>query len=337
MKVFFNIHEDDKPYQGMLKAIIKQHDISGAASLKTYDLTALQKTAADNHCQAVFVTNPDTLKSILDRPKATLDAYRGSRLNFDIPVFIGNPMDHLTKVSHGRWLFDRDLEKVKQFNIPPNSFQWKRAENATDRAALLREMSEALLIAFDIETKPSIRLITCISFSGLMADGKIKTWVIPFVDFTEIHYHSDHDLGMAIQCMRDVLSLPIPKVAQNGIYDCTYCLAAQAPPINYLYDTMMMAWSRYSELPKSLDFLASIYLHDYVQWKQESEEASDRKDIMSYWAYCAKDSWSTLRIAIQQMMISSPTSYWMHNYKRTFRLSYPAIYMAFEGCLLDLE
>ena len=71
----------------------------------------------------------------------------------------------------------------------------------------------------------------------------------------------------------------------NGLYDCLHSITYHAEPIHWSMDTMALAHAQFSELPKSLDFVASITLDDYLQWKTDAEQASKNKDIQQYWGY----------------------------------------------------
>lgn len=319
----------------MLLSILKQHQLTGGISNKAYSLNDIQAKATDFGADAIVVSNPDTLERITGRATATLDAYRGSRFNFPVPVFIINPLEHIHTVPHGRWLLDRDFEKVKDCKKPAQKFQWKCADTLDGFSQLHSDAKSALMMAFDVETNPSYRLITCVSFAMLMPDMSIKVWLIPFIDFTRCHYASDTMYGSALAVYQTVMALPCPKIAHNANYDATYGITYNAEPNNLVLDTMIMGWARYSEIDRDLGFVSSLYLYDHCQWKHEADAASAAKDIMSYWAYCARDSWSTLRIMLQQLMLTDDSSYWVYNYRRTIRLIYPAIYCAFEGCLID--
>ena len=98
---------------------------------------------------------------------------------------------------------------------------------------------------------------------------------------------------------------------------------------------MAMMHSEFSSLPKSLDFVASITLPDYLQWKTESEAASKSKDIKAYWTYNGKDTWFTARILLHYL--KHLPAYAKKNYSMQFPLVYPCLYGAFEGLLIDQD
>lgn len=341
MRLLLNVAEEDKRYLGMYTAILKQHGHQALMSSSVYEATDLVKIAQEKICDAIIVSNTKSLHKITNKPPvgtykgATLDEYRGSRFNYAVPIYIINPLEHLVTVNHGRWLLERDIEKIKTCKTAIVPFRWHLADCPDTFSEAIADAWKAIVIAFDIETKPAYNMITCVSYAMLFESGEIKVWVIPLYDFDRRHYIDVELFKTAIQAIQHINGLPVTKAAHNGIYDCTYSITYNAEPSHYLFDTMFFGWSRFSELYQSLDFNASLYLYDYCQWKHEAEDASEKKDIISYWAYCARDSWSTLRIMLQQLMLSQPSDYWVHNYKRTFRLTFPSIYCAFEGCKID--
>jgi DNA polymerase I-like protein with 3'-5' exonuclease and polymerase domains len=341
MRLLLNVAEEDKRFLGMYTALLKNHGHQALMSSSVYEATDLVKIARDKYCDAIVVSNTLSLHKITNRPPvgtskgATLDEYRGSRFNYDIPIYVINPLEHLVTVPSGRWLLERDIEKIKTCKTKIIPFEWKLADHPDTFSHIISRAHKAIVIAFDIETKPAYNMITCVSYAMLFEDGKIETWVIPLYDFDRRHYNVQCDFEAALQTIQIINKMPTTKAAHNGIYDCTYSITYNAEPSHYLFDTMFFGWSRFSELSQSLDFNASLYLYDYCQWKHEASDASNKKDIVSYWAYCARDSWSTLRIMVQQLMLSQASDYWIHNYKRTFRLTFPSIYCAFEGCKID--
>jgi uracil-DNA glycosylase len=123
----------------------------------------------------------------------------------------------------------------------------------------------ALVISFDIETKPSKRQILCIGF-GL---GSLSL-VCPFADTRQIdnsYWRSIQDETSAWRFVRAMLSLPQPKITQNGMYDITWLWAEAGIKISgNLEDTMLFHHSMFPEMTKGLDFLGSIYAN-LPAWK----------------------------------------------------------------------
>lgn len=119
-------------------------------------------------------------------------------------------------------------------------------------------------LSFDIETKPAMRLLDCIGLSG----DPSYALVIPFLDQTkpDWSYWSEEDEPKVWRWLKTVLESPRPKVAQNGVYDYIWLKAHKISVQNWTCDTMLAHHALFPELPKSLDFLGSIYTEE-VAWK----------------------------------------------------------------------
>lgn len=333
MRVLVNHNEEDSKYRQNLAFILKEAGLQGVTSVKTYDIASLQDTAKRANCEAILLLNTATLKNLLGA-EATLDKYRGTRINYTIPAIVTNPIEHVHTVTHGKWLLKSDLKKFRRIKEPVQAFDFIVADSQEVWSEALAYFRNCLIISFDIESDSAPQM-TCISFTGLHPQLGVKTFVVPLVDFAVVHYRTADELGDALLFIRTVLALAVDKAAFNGIYDSQYCILYDAYPIQYLYDVMMLFWARYSELPRSLDFVSSVLCYDYFFWKDESDIAKDKKDIRSYWAYCGKDSWYTLRNLIE--MLSDLEPYQIHNYNKTFRHTFTALYTAYHGMRIDPE
>lgn len=312
---------------------MKEAGLTGAATEKTYDITTLQRMASHAKCEAILLTNPDTLINLLGE-KATLDKYRGTRINYPIPVIVANPFEHIHSVTYGKWLLKNDLKKFHKLKVKPLPFDFIVVNTQETRSQALAFLKNCFLISFDIESDSAPQM-TCISLTGLDHQGRVQVFVVPLVDFDKIHYSTPEELGETLVFIRTVAALDVIKVAFNGIYDSQYMTLYDAMPLNYLIDVMMLFWSKYAELPRSLDFVASILGYDYFFWKDESDAAKKNKDIRSYWAYCGKDSWWTMRCLLE--MLTQLEDYQTHIYNRTFRLTFPVLYTAYQGMLINPE
>jgi DNA polymerase I-like protein with 3'-5' exonuclease and polymerase domains len=312
---------------------MKERGLTGVSSAKTFDITTMQEAAIKTKVDAILLSNSETLKKLLGE-QASLDNYRGTRINYSIPIIVTNPFAHIHTIEYGRWLLEKDLDKFKRIKEPIQVFDFILVNSEELRREALHFLKSCLIISFDIETDNK-RQITCISFTGLSTTKRVLSFVVPLVDFDHIHYQDADEFQDALLFIQEVLALSTAKLAFNGMYDSQYCITYHAWPENYTLDAMILNWSRYSELPRSLEFNASIHCYDYFFWKDEADEAKKKKDIRSYWAYCAKDSWYTLRVLLSQL--SDLQAYQVFNYQETFRLTYPDLYCAFEGIKINQE
>jgi len=130
-------------------------------------------------------------------------------------------------------------------------------------------LRHAPVISFDIETSGD--QITCIGF----APGPSSAMVIPFRDNRRRDpggcmgcYWPTHEAEvLAWRFVRRVLSLPQPKVAQNGLYDINFLWTRYGiPVVNFEDDTMLLHHALQPESLKGLGFLGSVYTNE-SSWK----------------------------------------------------------------------
>ncbi len=348
MRILVNYESKDQAYLPILQYHLKNRNFQAIATTLPLSIGELVMKAKNAKCDAILICNGDTLKNCVSSPKATLDLYRGSVLRFSVPALVCNSLSHTQTVSYGSWLLGRDLDKFKKISTglkDDDLFFYEVLENVFDFHKCLDVLRSAVCIAYDIETKTvgeneetfqgGETFITCVSYTAILPSGKLKSYVLPMVDFLHDHWKTDTEYANAIEFLRMANALEIPKVMHNGLYDCLHSIAYRAYPMNWTLDTMAMAHAEFSELPKSLDFVASITVQDYMQWKTDSEEASKNKDIQQYWGYNAKDTWYTARILLHYL--KHLPAYAKKNYASQFPLVYPALYCSFEGLLIDQE
>jgi DNA polymerase I-like protein with 3'-5' exonuclease and polymerase domains len=343
MKVLVNYEDIDKGNLSSLSYILKGLGISAVATKRVMTPSEMVETAKTAGCQAILICNTESLLNCVPNPKATLDAFRGSVFRYSLPALVINRLAHIHTVPHGSFLLQKDVLKLTTLNqkVPP--FKVNVLNNQDEYSFVIDRMATSLLTAYDIETITLLEnedaclagetLISCAGWSILLPSGHIETYVLPMIDFGVDHWVEPGQYEKAIEFLRSANALPTPKVMHNGLYDCTHSIAYHAEPQNFCLDTMALAHAEFTELPKSLDFVASIHLPDYVQWKDDAESASKTKDIRKYWAYNGKDTWHTLRVCIEQLR-NMPT-YAKHNFADKFKLVYPALYCAYEGFAID--
>jgi len=121
----------------------------------------------------------------------------------------------------------------------------------------------ASILSVDIETKRGH--ITCIGFS----DSSTSAFIVPFYDNrreNKCYWPSLDEELCARKLCNQLLSSPIPKLFQNGLYDLQYLLRENYTVNNCLHDTMILHHAMYPELPKGLGFLGSVYTNE-ASWK----------------------------------------------------------------------
>ena len=354
MKVLVNYEAAEKPYLGILAGIFNEHGVTAVSSAKPMELMEIIRKAESTACNAIILVNTETLSKCVPGKNPTLDAWRGSRLQTKVPILIINKLAHIHTVSYGRWLLNSDLRKLRSIAVPAMKFRYEVLRTVEDFDRVLPYFEkEALFNAYDIETKTKdikdkewatlspngepveVRptIITCASWTLVFPDLRYKTFVLPLENYAGPHWLKDSEYECAIQFLQHVNRMQTRKVMHNGMYDATHSIVYNAEPVNWTLDTMAMAHAEYSELPKSLDFVSSLWLDDYIYWKSESDMASAAKDQERYWGYNAKDTWYTARNALA--WLQNAPAYARRNYAEKFPLVYPSLYGNFEGFRID--
>jgi len=342
MKVLVNYEASEKGYLSGLAYVLRKLGMEAVSTPTTHTPLELVRKAKAVGCQAIVICNESTLRNCVPNPKATLDNYRGSKLKYEIPLLIVNKLNHIHTIDHGQWLLTNDLQKLQSMEVAP-VFNFSILQDQSLYPQVLSEMRKSILTAYDIETitileneeerRAGHTLISCASWSILLPSGEIKTYVLPMIDFHVEHWKGMGEFETAVEFLREANKIEVPMVMHNGMYDCTHSIVYHAEPAFFCLDTMAMSHAQYVELPKSLDFVASVHLPDYIQWKDDAASATKDKDIRKYWAYNAKDTWHTLRVCMAQLR--SMPAYACINYADKFKLVFPALYCAFEGLRID--
>lgn len=347
MRILVNYSAEERNYLPVLQYHLRARGLEAIATSQPYTLGELLTKAQTAGCKAILLCNEQTLKNCVPGDKPTLDMYRGSRLNFSVPAIVCNKLAHTQTVSHGAWLLGKDLDKFKDLGKKEEKFEFTALTEVKMFEEAFSVLRSSAFIAYDIETVTvenrddndnlidTNTLITCCSWTAVSHDLKLTTYVLPLINFMQEHWVTDKDYEEALLLMRRVNALPMAKSMHNGMYDSLHSIVYHCEPHNWCLDTMAMMHSEFSELPKSLDFVASVTLYDYIQWKAEASEASKEKDILRYWAYNGRDTWNTARITIHYLR--NLPAYARKNYASQFKFVYPFLYTGFEGILIDQE
>lgn len=346
MRVLVNLSKEENNYKSQLAFILGKHNVDAVSSSHTLTIGELQAKAKLAQCKAILLCNEETLANVVPGAKPTLDQWRGSVLRHDVPIVVINKLAQINTVKYGQWLLSKDIEKLAFLRNKPTPFEWTILNKVEDFSLALDQLSRAIAIAYDIETrtlnedelKAGDTIITCASWTGIFSVGNkltLHTYTLPLVSWEGDVWKDDGDYALALELLQKVNALGIDKAMHNGMYDCTHSIVYHAEPHSFSYDTMAMAHAEYAELPKTLDFVASYLLPDYIYWKDQAEQTAKKKDWQGYLKYNALDTWNTARIMIRQLQ--TVPAYALKNYAQKFHLVYPALYGNFEGLLIDQE
>lgn len=167
-----------------------------------------------------------------------------------------------------------DLMKAKRESASPTINRPRRElwlRPTVEDLSLFDEihMSRCKHLAFDIET--SHNQIDHIALSPHPHAA------ISIKFFSHEHHYSHEDEVQIWRWVKKHLEGPLPKVAQNGLYDIQYLRLYNIRVHPYAHDTMLLHHALQPELPKGLGFLASIY-SDEAAWKMAHHAESNKRD-----------------------------------------------------------
>lgn len=161
-----------------------------------------------------------------------------------------------------------DMMKATREANFPEIIRPKRVVKVPETREDLDSIEEILFaqrrLSLDIETK--LGQITCVGFGV----SPFLSFCIPITDSRkpDWNYWSYFDEIHAVKMIKRICENPIiKKELQNGVYDIQYLWHVwRIKTMGFADDSMIMSHSLYSELPKSLGFLGSVYTNE-ASWK----------------------------------------------------------------------
>ena len=197
----------------------------------------------------------------------------------------------------------RDLQRVAAFLKNPGDYQYPSYLFAVRPSlpgvmqtlnSLLSSLSSGRVrIACDIETIS--RHIACVG----LAWSPLEAICIPFMgERGEPYWSFDEEVAIYTR-LKEVLTHPNAfVVGQNFNYDAQHFAKHFGYLPNLQFDTMLAHHVLFPGLPKSLDFLSSLYCHFHRYWKDELKEYHKMPDdVHQFWTYNCKDCVITWEVA----------------------------------------
>ena len=191
-------------------------------------------------------------------------------------------------------------------------------------------------VGFDIECTP--KYITCFSLAYKNKDGTIHSMCIPLMDNSGNYWTINEEVTIWTELSKLLISPDVGLICQNGMFDVMFVLRTMnIISDNFFFDTMLAQHIVYTDLPKGLDFLTSVYTY-FPYYKDEGKQShlSVIKDWTMYWKYNAKDSAYLIPIMLnlQEELRDFEAEDAM---QYTMELHKPLMEMEFNGLLTNRE
>jgi DNA polymerase I len=194
----------------------------------------------------------------------------------------------------------QDLRRAKRYSdskwqAPKYNFDirptYERAVAVLQWLIYRLQCGERLRLSFDIETASGH--ITCCG----VAWSKLDAICTPFTEQGRPYWSEDQETFIVYLWLQ-LLTHPNARViGQNIIYDAQYTWKHWGFVPRVVQDTMISQHSLFSDLPKSLAFISSIYANFYVYWKDEGKSWNPGDAGEQLWWYNCLDCVYTLEDA----------------------------------------
>ena len=276
-----------------------------------------------------------------------ITSWRGSVLECDLPLALDYapkviPTYHPAAILRQwswRQIAIHDLRRAakesqtKTISRPDYSFI-TRPDYSTTVTVLAQLYSQVCLrpgkLAVDIETRAGH--IACIG----LAWSRTEAICIPLmcVERPDGYWPIEQESAIAFALYQLLTHPNCQVIGQNFLYDAQYFHRHLHFLPNLTRDTMLTQHVLFSNLPKGLDFLASMYCEHYVYWKDEGKEwdASTGEDQL--WEYNCKDAVNTFEIDdAQQPVVDQMRLREVHDFQQT--LFWPVLRTMNKGIRVD--
>lgn len=187
-------------------------------------------------------------------------------------------------------------------------------------------------LSLDVETRAGY--LACLGIAWTKDDAIC----IPFMTRTNAqgYWALDQEARISWKLYQILTHSNAKCVGQNFIYDIQYFWRHLFFLPMLARDTMLAQHTCFSTMPKSLDYLASMYAAHYVYWKDEGKEwkPNDKSTEEEFWAYNCQDAVYTYEVdtviqkVVDQMGLRGP-----HDFQQS--MFWPVLQAMNKGILVD--
>lgn len=299
--------------------------------------------------KVIILAGATAMRMVIDHPRFdSIDKFRGS-------VYRAEEFPHLAQAWAGKliclanhpaktlanndpvsfYILMGDLQKFVQLeedpsvlDVPLTLHTQPTYEEVLDFLADVQKQTET---SFDIEATP--QHVTCLA----LTKKPHEAMSIPFLN-NQGNYWGPGQETKIWQMLAEILENPsIGKIAQNGMFDFMYVLRTMGIKADgFLFDTMLAQHLCWTDLPKGLDFLTSVYTY-FPYYKDEGKLTHLKyiKDWPSYWQYNARDAAYTHLIMPKLQDEIEKFNAW-ESYNYMMNLHKPLMEMEFNGIKMDI-
>jgi hypothetical protein len=261
-----------------------------------------------------------------DSRSSTIDKMQGGVYDFEgITVVVTLPITAINQRVDSRIVRNDDDEEDKQspYKVPDGfqilTWNWQKVGRFFQgKQRKLPAISNTVCVEPSTIATPRESISSHVSWLQLIARQAIIHPDLPVMDIRDSFqtglailsyshsltraphdgcFWSQDDHAIVLSIIRDINNSPVLKTLHNGSYDAAYYIRDRLGLRNYFYDSMVLWWSLYMELPKKLQFVTSVLCDNYQFWKDDikgDEQESVDANAERYWRYNGLDTYYTL-------------------------------------------
>lgn len=303
------------------------NDIGSFIALRKKDITPLHKIVRDRHVKQpvwegiellsreIALAQPNVIIALGNTAlwaltgKWGIMSWRGSVLQTDLPLGLGYqpkviPSYHPAAVLRQwswRQILVHDLrraaEHAKSRDLPHPDYRFvirPTYSEAMFHLNMLWELVSAVEcpISVDIETRAGH--IACVG----LAWNKTEAFCIPFMctERAEGYWTAEEESLIVWGLYRILTHANCRVIGQNFLYDAQYFYRHFHFIPRLARDTMIAQHVCFSNMPKGLDFLSSMYCEHHQYWKDDGKDWDAKTGEDQLWEYNCKDAVITYEV-----------------------------------------
>lgn len=238
--------------------------------------------------------------------------WRGSLLQCNLPL-VSNLTPKVIPTIHPamvlrqwnlRQIVVHDLRRVakeaQSAEVSPEGYSFVTSGGFAQTCTILSELQEAVsakptALAVDIETRAGH--IACLGIAWSAQEAICIPFMTASGEKTDHYWSEDEELDIICRLRRLLTHQNCLVLGQNFTYDAQYIYRHWFFIPNLFQDTMLSQHTCFPNMPKSLDFLSSMYAKRHVYWKDEGKEWEKGLGETQLWLYNCKDCVVTYEVA----------------------------------------
>ena len=343
----------------------RDNDIGNFIAMRKADVTQHHKLVRDKYClspvwegmaqlqREIELVQPNVIIALGNvslwalTGKWGITSWRGSQLLCDLDL----PLDYKPKVVPAyhpaavlrQWswrpILVHDMKRAKQESLSrelvrPDYRFITRPDFATALGTLrdLRSIADKLRLSLSVDIETRNGHIACIG----LAWSKLEAICIPLmcVERQEGYWTEEEEAVLMWELYLLLTHTNVEVIGQNFLYDAQYFYRHLHYIPRVARDTMLSQHVLFSNMPKGLDFLSSMYCAYHAFWKDDGKDWNEKTGEDQLWTYNCEDAVRTFEVDVgQQPIINQMQLREVHDFQQ--KLFWPVLRTMNRGLRVD--